>query len=107
MGSNRQDAVVSGTGLFRSRDGFYRMQAEADESVSAIAEIEGGLCAGVGNCIYRIVKEGGNKLRKQQLSDAIVPFSDDWRISCLQADGDFLWIGSNRGLSAITGKPRR
>ena len=77
---------------------FYRMQAEADESVSAIAEIEGGLCAGVGNCIYRIVKEGGNKLRKQQLSDAIVPFSDDWRISCLQADGDFLWIGSNRGL---------
>lgn len=77
---------------------FYRMQAEADENVSAIAEIEGGLCAGVGNCIYRIVKEGGNKLRKQQLSDAIVPFSDDWRISCLQADGDFLWIGSNRGL---------
>lgn len=77
---------------------FYRMQAEADENVSAIAEIEGGVCAGVGNGIYRIVKEGGNKLRKQQLSDAIVPFSDDWRISCLQADGDFLWIGSNRGL---------
>lgn len=75
----------------------YRMQAEADESVSAIAEIEGGVCAGVGNCIYRIVKEG-DKLRKQQLSDAIVPFSDDWRISCLQADGNFLWIGSNRGL---------
>lgn len=73
------------------------MQVEADESVSAIAEIEGGVCAGVGNCIYRIVKEG-DKLRKQQLSDAIVPFSDDWRISCLQADGDFLWIGSNRGL---------
>lgn len=60
----------------------YRMQVEADESVSAIAEIEGGVCAGVGNCIYRIVKEG-DKLRKQQLSDAIVPFSDDWRISCL------------------------
>lgn len=77
---------------------FYRMQAEADENVSAIAEIEGGVCAGVGNGIYRIVKEGGNKLHKQQLSDAIVPFSDDWRISCLQADGDFLWIGSNRGL---------
>lgn len=75
----------------------YRMQAEADESVSAIAEIEGGVCAGVGNCIYRIVKEG-DKLRKQQLSESIVPFSDDWRISCLQADGDFLWIGSNRGL---------
>lgn len=75
----------------------YRMQAEADESVSAIAEIKGGICAGVGNCIYRIVKEG-DKLCKQQLSDAIVPFSDDWRISCLQADGDFLWIGSNRGL---------
>lgn len=75
----------------------YRMQVEADESVSAIAEIEGGVCAGVGNCIYRIVKEG-DKLRKQQLSESIVPFSDDWRISCLQADGDFLWIGSNRGL---------
>ena len=76
----------------------YRMQAEADKNVSAIAEIEGGVCAGVGNCIYRIVKEEGGKLRKQQLSDVIVPFSDDWRISCLQADGDFLWIGSNRGL---------
>lgn len=77
---------------------FYRMQAEADENVSAIAEIEGGVCAGVGNCIYRIMKEEGSRLRKQPLSDAIVPFSDDWRISCLQADGDFLWIGSNRGL---------
>ena len=76
----------------------YRMQAETDKNVSAIAEIEGGVCAGVGNCIYRIVKEEGGKLRKQQLSDVIVPFSDDWRISCLQADGDFLWIGSNRGL---------
>lgn len=77
---------------------FYWMQAEADENVSAIAEIEGGVCAGVGNCIYRIMKEEGSRLRKQPLSDAIVPFSDDWRISCLQADGDFLWIGSNRGL---------
>lgn len=76
----------------------YRMQAESDEPVSAIAEIEGELCAGVGNHIYRIIKQERDKLHKQQLSDAIVPFSDDWRISCLQADGDFLWIGSNRGL---------
>ena len=75
-----------------------QMQAEADNAVSAVAELEGGLCAGVGNCIYRIMKEEGSRLRKQPLSDAIVPFSDDWRISCLQADSDFLWIGSNRGL---------
>ena len=106
MGGNRQDVVVSGTRSLWSSDGLLSDAAEADESVSAIAEIEGGVCAGVGNCIYRIVKEG-DKLRKQQLSESIVPFSDDWRISCLQADGDFLWIGSNRGLFVITGKRKR
>lgn len=76
----------------------YRMQGEADNAVSAIAEIDGKLCAGIGNQIYWIEKKNGSELDRLLVSDAIVPFSDDWRISCLQADGDFLWIGSNRGL---------
>lgn len=86
---------LDGSGAVR---GCYRMQGEVDNAVSAIAEIDGKLCAGIGNQIYWIEKNGENKLGKRRVSDTIVPFSDDWRISCLQADGDFVWIGSNRGL---------
>lgn len=45
-----------------------------------------------------IEKQSGNSLKAHLLSDSLVSFSEDWRISCLQADGDLLWIGSNRGL---------
>ncbi len=78
--------------------GCYRMQGQTDNSISAVTELDGGLCAGIGNQVYWIMKKDGNVLEKQLLSDDIVPFSDDWRISCLQVDGDYLWIGSNRGL---------
>ena len=75
-----------------------QMQAEADNAVSAVAELEGGLCAGIGNQIYWIVKTSGDRLEKQPVSEYILPFSDDWRISCFQEDQGCVWIGSNRGL---------
>lgn len=78
--------------------GYYRMVGDMRNEVSAIAEIDGQLCAGIGNQIYWMKKGEGRTLYRQRVSDTIVPFSDDWRFSCLQEDGDFLWIGSNRGL---------
>lgn len=37
--------------------GCYRMQGQPDNSISAVAELEGGLCAGIGNQLYWIMKK--------------------------------------------------
>ena len=67
-------------------------------SVRALAEVRGEVCAGVGNEVCRLLKQKAHRLVAVPLSDALPPFSEDWRISCMQTDGDLLWIGSNRGL---------
>lgn len=32
------------------------------------------------------------------VSELLKPFSEDWRILCMETDGELLWIGTNRGL---------
>ena len=32
------------------------------------------------------------------VSEMLKPFSEDWRILCMETDGELLWIGTNRGL---------
>lgn len=76
----------------------YCLQNFCSTPVHAIIDIGRGICAGIDNEVCRIEKLPGNKLKVEKLSPSLVPFSEDWRISCMQADGDVLWIGSNRGL---------
>lgn len=77
---------------------WHRLDNASASPVHAILDIGWAVCAGIDNRMCRIEKQPGNMLKAHLLSDSLVSFSEDWRISCLQADGDLLWIGSNRGL---------
>lgn len=76
---------------------YFQLANPENEGISEMTDTEEGVCAGIGNRLYRFVKADNHQLNKV-LIPQVEPFSEDWRISCLQADGDFLWIGSNRGL---------
>lgn len=77
---------------------YYCLKNASATPVHAILDIGWAICAGIDNQVCRVEKQPGNLLKADILSDSLVSFSEDWRISCMQADGDVLWIGSNRGL---------
>lgn len=76
---------------------YFRLMNPENEGISEMTDTEAGVCAGIGNRLYRFVKADNHQINKV-LIPQVEPFSEDWRISCLQSDGDFLWMGSNRGL---------
>ena len=77
---------------------YYCLKNAYTSPIHAILDMGWAVCAGIDNKICRIEKQADNLLKAELLSDSLVSFSEDWRISCLQTDGDLLWIGSNRGL---------
>lgn len=77
---------------------YYCLKNAGTSPVHAILDIGRAVCAGIDNQVCRVEKQDGHLLKAEILSDSLVSFSEDWRISCMQADGDVLWIGSNRGL---------
>lgn len=76
----------------------YCLKNAGTSPVHAILDIGSAVCAGIDNQVCRIEKQDGHLLKAEILSDSLVSFSEDWRISCMQVDDDVLWIGSNRGL---------
>jgi len=79
-------------------ENYYCLKNASTSPIHAILDIGWAICAGVDNQVCRIEKQSGNLLRSELLSDSLSSFSEDWRIFCMEADGDLLWIGSNRGL---------
>lgn len=77
---------------------YYHLESECASPVHAVTDLGWTVCAGIDNEVCRITKYEGHLLKVEKLSDSLVSFSEDWRISCMQVDGDLLWIGSNRGL---------
>jgi signal transduction histidine kinase/ligand-binding sensor domain-containing protein/CheY-like chemotaxis protein/AraC-like DNA-binding protein len=77
---------------------YYCLKNVGASPVHAILDLGWAVCAGIDNEVCRIEKQPPHLLKAAILSDSLVSFSEDWRISCMQADGDLLWIGSNRGL---------
>ena len=77
---------------------YYHLENECASPVHAVTDLGWTVCAGIDNEVCRITKHEGHLLKVEKLSDSLVSFSEDWRISCMQVDGDLLWIGSNRGL---------
>lgn len=77
---------------------YHVLRSKATSPIHAVVDMGDFVCAGIDNEICIIEKAGNHILKAVPLSDELVPFSEDWRISCLLMDGDFLWIGSNRGL---------
>lgn len=78
--------------------GYYCLKNGYSSPVHDVIDLNWAICAGIDNEVCRLEKRPGNRLEAKILSDSLVSFSKDWRISCLEADGDILWIGSNRGL---------
>ena len=77
---------------------YYHLESECASPVHAVTDLGWTVCAGIDNEVCRITKHEGHLLKVEKLSDSLVSFSEGWRISCMQVDGDLLWIGSNRGL---------
>ncbi|MDO4163370.1 MAG: two-component regulator propeller domain-containing protein [Bacteroides sp.] len=77
---------------------YHRIDMPTASPVVAILDLGGTVCAGIDNQVCTLEKAEGHRLKTAPLSDSIVPFSDDWRIHCMQLDGDYIWMGTNRGL---------
>lgn len=77
---------------------YQVLKSQATSPIHAVVDMGTYVCAGIDNKVCVIQKAGGHSLKEVPLSDSLVPFSEDWRIACMLKDGDYLWIGSNRGL---------
>ncbi|MDO4181328.1 MAG: two-component regulator propeller domain-containing protein, partial [Bacteroidales bacterium] len=77
---------------------YYRLEQHTVSPVHAVIDLEWCVCAGIDNNVYRIEKYNGHLLKAERVSELLKPFTEDWRILCMAADGDLLWIGTNRGL---------
>mgnify|MGYP001025201939 FL=1 len=84
--------------------GYYCLEKFCQSPVRAIEGVGQEICAGLDNRICVLKKKGEHRLQVSSLSDSLKPYSEDWRISCMQTDGDWLWIGTNRGLFKYNGK---
>lgn len=78
--------------------GYYSLEQPCYSPVRALAEIDGKVCAGLDNQVCILEKLQDNKLTAVPMSENLTSFSEDWRIACMQKDGHWLWIGTNRGL---------
>lgn len=79
-------------------DGYYRLEVTGMPPIQAVIDTGKEICAGIGNQVCRISKEGAHGLKSEPLSESLPPFSQDWRIHCMLTDDNLLWIGTNRGL---------
>lgn len=77
---------------------YYRLEQHTVSPVHTVIDLEWCICAGIDNNVYRIEKYNGHLLKAERVSELLKPFTEDWRILCMAADGDLLWIGTNRGL---------
>lgn len=78
---------------------YYRLERDSMSSgIRAMADVRGTMYVGIDNEVCSVVRQGEHQLVAKSLADRLPPFSEDWRILCMQEDGDWLWLGSNRGL---------
>ena len=77
---------------------WHRLEQKSISPILAITDLSDGLCVGIDNNLYLIETVAEHRLRRKPLSEQIRPFSEDWRIQCMAVDGDYLWVGTNRGL---------
>lgn len=77
---------------------YYSLKADALSPVQALVDVDGTVCAGINNEVCSLQRQAGHLLKATPLSATLQPYSEDWRIQCMQKDGDLLWIGTNRGL---------
>ncbi|NDV57728.1 two-component regulator propeller domain-containing protein [Bacteroides sp. 519] len=77
---------------------YHKLENNAESPIHAVIDLDWCICAGIDNNVYSIDKCDNHILKASLISDLIKPFTEDWRILCMETHGDLLWIGSNRGL---------
>lgn len=77
---------------------YYKLENDTESPVHAVIDLDWCVCAGIDNNVYCIEKYDNHILKPSLISDMIKPFTEDWRILCMETSGGLLWIGSNRGL---------
>lgn len=79
-------------------DNYYHLKHDAQSSIHAIIDLGWCICAGIDNQIFQIKQSANHELQTSILSKLLKPFTQDWRILCMETHGDDLWLGTNRGL---------
>ena len=77
---------------------YYRLAHPTESPVHAVIDLGWSICAGIDNNVCLIEKHNGHLLKANPISELLKPFTEDWRILCMETDGNVLWIGTNRGL---------
>ena len=77
---------------------YYHLEHGAQSSIHAIIDLGWCICAGIDNQVCQIKLSPKHQLKVNSLSKLLNPFTQDWRILCMETFGDNLWIGTNRGL---------
>lgn len=78
---------------------YYQLKNLGAGGIHAITETQGKIWAGIDNLICILTLGAEHTILSEALSDEnLSPFSNDWRILCMQEDGELLWVGTNRGL---------
>lgn len=77
---------------------YYRLQYNTESPVHSIIDLGWCICAGIDNNVCTVTKDSAHRLETERISDLLKPFTEDWRILCMETDGELLWIGTNRGL---------
>lgn len=77
---------------------YFRLENDTESPVHAVIDLGWCICAGIDNNVCSIEKSDNHLLKTSRISPLLKPFTEDWRILCMETDGDLLWIGTNRGL---------
>ena len=77
---------------------YYHLEHGAQSSIHAIIDLGWCICAGIDNHVCQIKRSPKHQLKVGNFSKLLEPFTQDWRILCMETHGDDLWIGTNRGL---------
>lgn len=77
---------------------YYKLKKDTESPIHAVIDLQEYICAGIDNHVCRIEKGSNHLLKTSMVSELLKPFSEDWRILCMETDGELLWIGTNRGL---------
>ena len=77
---------------------YYKLEKDTESPIHAVIDLSWCICAGIDNNVCHIEKGANHLLKTSLISDLLRPFTEDWRILCMETDGELLWIGTNRGL---------
>lgn len=79
-------------------DYYFLEEGASRAPVNAVIDVGWSVCAGINNVVQRIDKRKEHLLKAEPVSQLVMALYDDWKIHCMEVDGELLWIGTNRGL---------